>query len=1476
MFSDLTGVGTGANLVVTGTGQNLEIRNILGNGFVDVTTVANDVQIGLNENLTGASFIFSNTVPSGFPNGSVLTGNGVIDVSTISGNTVISFIGNTGDDVKLNSVGTGNSLVFSNVGPCLEIKSILAGSGITISDTGNTLIIAGDMEMFSDLTGVGTGANLVVTGTGQNLEIRNILGNGFVDVTTVANDVQIGLNANLTNASFIFSNTVPSGFPNGSVLTGNGVIDVSTVSGNTVISFIGNTGDDVKLNSVGTGNSLVFSNVGPCLEIKSILAGSGISISDTGNTLIISANVVDLYSNLTNAGSGSGNLVVDGFGPDLSIRGIIGNGFVDADIVGNDIQISLNSNLIDASFIFSNTVPSGFPNGSVLTAGNGIIITTVGNVTTINSNVVDLYSNLTNAGSGSGNLVVDGFGPDLSIRGIIGNGFVDTGIVGNDIQISLDGNLTGASFIFSNTVPSGFPNGSTLTAGNGIIITTVGNVTTINSNVVDLYSNLTNAGSGSGNLVVDGFGPDLSIRGIIGNGFVDTGIVGNDIQISLDGNLTGASFIFSNTVPSGFPNGSVLSAGNGIIITTVGNVTTINSNIVDLYSNLTNAGSASGNLVVDGFGPDLSIRGIIGNGFVDVGIISNDVQIGLNSNLTGASFIFSNTVPSGFPNGSTLTAGNGIIITTVGNVTTINSNVVDLYSNLTNAGSSSGNLVVDGFGPDLSIRGIIGNGFVDAGIVGNDVQISLNSNLTGASFIFSNTVPSGFPNGSVLTAGNGIIITTVGNVTTINSNIVDLYSNLTNAGSASGNLVVDGFGPDLSIRGIIGNGFVDASIISNDVQIGLNSNLTGASFIFSNTVPSGFPNGSTLTAGNGIIITTVGNVTTINSNVVDLYSNLTNAGSGSGNLVVDGFGPDLSIRGIVGNGFVNVGIISNDVEISLNSNLTNSSFIFSNTVPSGFPNGSTLTAGNGIIITTVGNVTTINSNVVDLYSNLTNAGSGSGNLVVDGFGPELSIRGIIGNGFVDASIIGNDIQISLDANLTGASFIFSNTVPSGFPNGSTLTGNGVITVNNVSGNTVISFIGNTGDDVTLTSVGTGNSLVFDSVGPDLSIKSLLAGSGITISESSNTLTISANIESIFSDLTGVGTGANLVVNGTGPDLEIRNITGNGFIDVTTVANDIQIGLNSNLTNAPFIFSNTFSSNFTNGSILTAGNGIIINTVGNVTTITANDIDIYSNLTNVGSATGNLVVNGTGPNLTIRGITSNGFVTVTQNSNNLDLGLNANLTNAPFIFSNSFSSNFTNGSILTAGNGIIINTIGNVTTVNSNISLSSVGTGNVNLVVNGTGSNLTIQSLNAGNGITLSSNANTVTVSVNPNTIQLTSYIVSNSTEVAGTATTYTTMLGMEVTPISGTYMVSFSGSAENTTQSQDEVDYAIFRDSTIVSDSERTFGYSGNNNNKEVRVSIHTQTIVTANGSEIITTKYRIDSGTFTIYNRNMILLKIG
>jgi hypothetical protein len=45
-------------------------------------------------------------------------------------------------------------------------------------------------------------------------------------------------------------------------------------------------------------------------------------------------------------------------------------------------------------------------------------------------------------------------------------------------------------------------------------------------------------------------------------------------------------------------------------------------------------------------------------------------------------------------------------------------------------------------------------------------------------------------------------------------------------------------------------------------------------------------------------------------------------------------------------------------------------------------------------------------------------------------------------------------------------------------------------------------------------------------------------------------------------LTGMGTGESLVITGTGPDLSIRSIQGDDYINVTAIGNDVEIGYNT--------------------------------------------------------------------------------------------------------------------------------------------------------------------------------------------------------------------------------------------------------------------------------------------------------------------------
>ena len=103
---------------------------------------------------------------------------------------------------------------------------------------------------------------------------------------------------------------------------------------------------------------------------------------------------------------------------------------------------------------------------------------------------------------------------------------------------------------------------------------------------------------------------------------------------------------------------------------------------------------------------------------------------------------------------------------------------------------------------------------------------------------------------------------------------------------------------------------------------------------------------------------------------------------------------------------------------------------------------------------------------------------------------------------------------------------------------------------------------------------------------------------------------------------------------------------------------------------------------------------------------------------------------------------------------------------------------------------------------------------------------------------------------------------------------YNTIDGMSETPAAGTYMVSFSASGRGTEDDQ-EMRVCIYIDGNDVEHSERFYGYDYDSSNEDVRFSIHTQALVTVDGTDQIRVRYRTDSGTFYIYDRSMIIIKV-
>jgi len=126
---------------------------------------------------------------------------------------------------------------------------------------------------------------------------------------------------------------------------------------------------------------------------------------------------------------------------------------------------------------------------------------------------------------------------------------------------------------------------------------------------------------------------------------------------------------------------------------------------------------------------------------------------------------------------------------------------------------------------------------------------------------------------------------------------------------------------------------------------------------------------------------------------------------------------------------------------------------------------------------------------------------------------------------------------------------------------------------------------------------------------------------------------------------------------------------------------------------------------------------------------------------------------------------------------------------------------------------------------------------------------------------------TSTVSVNISSITA----ISNAT-TSTTSQSYVLLNSMTKTPASGTYHVSFSASGycEEKKDSYD-CELAIFKDGNIIKSTHRLL-----NQHHGSALHLHSQAIIHVNGTHTITVRYRSQNGSFFIYERSMILLKIA
>lgn len=284
----------------------------------------------------------------------------------------------------------------------------------------------------------------------------------------------------------------------------------------------------------------------------------------------------------------------------------------------------------------------------------------------------------------------------------------------------------------------------------------------------------------------------------------------------------------------------------------------------------------------------------------------------------------------------------------------------------------------------------------------------------------------------------------------------------------------------------------------------------------------------------------------------------------------------------------------------------------------------------------------------------------------------------------------------------------------------------------------------TGGTVSLTPTGTGTSLVADQFGPDLSLKSLIAGPGITLTPATDSITVAADISSLSS----LGTGESLVVSSLGPTLSVKSLTSANGIALNATADTIDIsadtitlsnaGIGTSLVSPPFQLLG-----------LSAGPGITLTpTFGSDVQISA----VVSSLTTSGTGS-TLISNGTSPNFALKTLSSGSpSVTVSAPASSnvvIDVPLTT-LSSAGGTVS--LVSDGTGPTIstkgLTAGTGLTLTPSGSDITIAAPTfvpSISSVGTGS-SLISSGTGPAMVLKSIVGTGDVSVTQNASDLTIS----------------------------------------------------------------------------------------------------------------------------------
>ena len=1221
--TDLTG-----NLTVTSQGVVTDSGDISAAGVTSIDSNGNDVTFDSNNDFNSVTVLNGNNFTVNDVNDldlaqTDLTGNltvtsqGVVtDSGDISAAGVTS-IDSNGNDVTFDSNNDFNSVTVSN------------GNNFTVNDVN-------DLDLAQiDLTG-----NLTVTSQGVVTDSGEITAAGITTIDTNGNDVNFDSNNDFNSVTVLNTNNFLVNDINNldigdATLTGN--LDVTSQGAITDSGDIAVTGittfsatDDITLDNnhdfttvtVLNGNSVALNDInsidlGDTAIAQNLTITSQGEITDSGDVTVAGVTTIDANGNdVTLDNNNDFNSVTVSNTNNFAVNDINNLDIGDATLTGN-LDVTSQGVITDSGDVTVTGITT-FSATDDITLDNNHDFTTVtvlnGNNFTVNDvNDLDLaQTNLT------GNLTVTSQGEitnsgDVTVAGV-------TTIDANGNDVTLDNNNDFSSVTVSNTNNftvndiNNLDFGITNLTGN-LNVTTQGAITdSDNLSVIGIV----NLDAGNNNITLDSNNNQLGNIQITAQNFtinenaaveLDALNLSGDLNVIANGDVTDISNLIVNGITSIDANGNNITLDNNNDFNTVTVLNTNNFTVNDVNNLDFGSTNLTGNLTVTTQGAitdsdNLSIIGIVNLDAGNNNIIldSNNNQLG-TLQLTGGDITINENAATDI--GFSTVTGN-LNLTSAGAITNSGAITVQGNANITTTLPNAGNVSLTNTTNTVFDTTVIGGDFTlnssnDVSQLG-DIQVAGNATVNAPNITLNN--PGNiFP---VFNPSTGdVVVNQVGNVNLASQTI-------------NGNLTVNSLAS--------GDSFTDVFNSNN----GINLDNPGNSFNGNISLTTDAPPVETVTGIPSITQTGSLNVT---GNIV---LNATETG-------------DITLTDI-GNQLGNLQIVGQNVAITENAEIELGNSTVTDTL--------TLNAAGNIIQTDILNVTGIttieangNNITLDLDNDFNSVSVSNGN--------NFTVNDVNNLDLADITLTGN-----LDVITQGAITNSGNITVTGITNLSatddiTLDNNHDFnSINVVSGNNVSL---NDTNNIDLNESAIAQNLTITSQGDITDSGDVTVGGFTSLDSNGNNVTFDNNND--FSSVS-VSNGNNFTVNDVN-NLNLAEITLTGNLDVITQGEIIDSG---NVTVEGFTNLDANGNNIT----LDSNNDLTTVTVSNTNNFLVNDINDldFADI----NLTGSLDVTSQGDITDSGDVTVGGISNLDSNGNNITLDNNNDLTTVTVLNGNNFLVN----------------------------------------------------------------------------------------------------------------------------------------------------------------------------------------------------------